>query len=139
LTGLLNQNCSSNWTCVSEVTADEAGTFVQGAGGSFLRDTYATQNSSVGSGTIDSVVFHARCFGSEATNQAQITFKTWFITWVGPTISLTPTWTTYSLNVVTNPFTGTAWSWSEIDALEIGISIKKSGKCTQVWAEVFHQ
>ena len=31
-----------------------------------------------------------------------------------------------------------AWTWSEIDAMEIGVYIRRSARCTQAWVEVFY-
>ena len=48
--------------------------------------------------------------------------------------------TTKSKTWTTNPSTGNAWTWDEIDNLQAGISVKKDGsgyiQCSEVWVEV---
>ena len=48
--------------------------------------------------------------------------------------------TTFSEQWDTNPYTGSAWTWEEIDALEIGVALRSDGfnwaNCTQTYAEV---
>jgi hypothetical protein len=49
-------------------------------------------------------------------------------------------WQNYSKVWTTNPNTGSAWTWTEIDSLQIGIRLYDDGsgqpECTQVYAEV---
>ncbi len=51
-------------------------------------------------------------------------------------------WTTLSHTWTTNPYTGKAWTWDEINALEIGVALNHAASspvwsdCTQVYAEV---
>ena len=56
----------------------------------------------------------------------------------GPDTNLTSTYANYSSTYVTNPNTSSTWTWSEIDAIEIGVTIKKEGRCTQVWLEIYY-
>ena len=47
----------------------------------------------------------------------------------------------YSQEWLNNPFTGLSWTWDDIIALEIGVSLKTESpvfrvNCTQVWVEV---
>ncbi len=51
------------------------------------------------------------------------------------------TWETVSEEWATNPDTSAAWTWSEIDALQTGLALKKvsglsSARCTQVYVVV---
>lgn len=133
-TTLLDENCTGNWSCVDEVTADDDGTFVQGAGGSWDLDTYATENSSVGAGTINSVIVFIRC----KNEKVRVSIRTNGNDYWGADITVAGSYTEYSNTWTTNPQTSSAWTWAEIDAMEIGVTIKESGKCTQVWAEVHY-
>ncbi len=139
LSQLLTENCTVNWSCVKDVVSDDAGSFVKGGGGSFfLYDSYDTQNSSVSSGIIDSVVFFVHGFGSDPQSLA-VFLKTEGFYYIGVAFSPTTTWTTYSTRTTVNPKTGSPWTWTQVNALEIGVAIKKGTQCTQVWVEVFYQ
>ncbi|MFQ5452928.1 MAG: prepilin-type N-terminal cleavage/methylation domain-containing protein [Candidatus Zixiibacteriota bacterium] len=133
-TQLLDENCTGDWSCVDEVTSDGDGTFVKGAGGSWDNDTYATENSSVSSGTIDSVVVFIRA----KFFRARTAIRTNGTLYEGNDIWLTNSYANYSTSYITNPNTSSAWTWTEIDALEIGVTLKESAFCTQVWVEVYY-
>ena len=136
-TDLTSSGCSSNWQCVDEATADEDATYVIGSGGSWDTDTFATENSSIGTGTIDSVIVYVRCMGDN-DHRIKTAIKTNGSLYEGPDTNLTSTYTNYSSTYVTNPNTSSTWTWSEIDAIEIGVTIKKEGRCTQVWLEIYY-
>jgi len=133
---LLDENCTGGWSCVNEVTPDGDGTFVKGAGGSWLNDTYATQNSAVSTGTIDSVKVYMR--GKK--KKARTAIRTYGVLYEGVDVNMNPsgTYTDYSTTYITNPNSTVGWTWAEIDALEIGVSIKGAGFVTQVWVEVYY-
>lgn len=137
MTNLISTGCSSNWECVDDVTPDDAGTFLKGSGNSWLKDTYETQNSSVSTGTIDSVVIYVRCKGGvpQMNRTALITNGNLY---EGSDITPTTSYTDYSTTYNINPNTLSAWTWTEIDAMEIGVSLKGPARCTQVWAEVHY-
>lgn len=134
-----DEGCGDNWECVDEVAADGNGTYVKGDGSSYETDTYALQNSSVGSGTIDSVVVYINCWGSSSSMKAKTVLRTNGSDYFGSIVNLTSSYAVYSTAYATNPSTSSSWTWSEIDALEAGVSIRKEGRCTQVWVEVFYQ
>ncbi|GAI22719.1 unnamed protein product, partial [marine sediment metagenome] len=59
----------------------------------------------------------------------------------GPVVQITTSYDTYSNQWNNNPQTGNPWTWDEIDALQIGVGIRrpKPGnytRVTQVYAEV---
>ncbi len=137
---LLNENCTVNWQCVDETTSDGNSTYLKGSGNSYKTDTYDTQNHSTGSDTIDSVVVYIVCVGSTGGKKARTVLKTNGTEYLGTIINLAPVsiYTTYHTTYATNPSTSIAWTWSEVDAMEIGVSIRQGGRCTQIWAEVFY-
>jgi hypothetical protein len=59
----------------------------------------------------------------------------------GPTEVLNTNYATYTYQWNDNPETGNPWTWSEIDALQIGVGLMRPGAgeyaiCTQVYIEV---
>ncbi|MBI2035547.1 MAG: prepilin-type N-terminal cleavage/methylation domain-containing protein [Candidatus Liptonbacteria bacterium] len=62
----------------------------------------------------------------------------------GSSQSLTSTWTSYTYTYTTNPFTGSAWNWSDINDLQAGVVIataNTSGRAqvSQIYLEVDYQ
>jgi hypothetical protein len=97
----------------------------------FVRDLYALQNHAEGSGVITSITIYIAMRSNQAqinAGIAQISQKT------GPTVSdgayfYSPGdsfWHTYSQTFTANPVTGAAYTWAEIDALEVGVSLKNT-------------
>jgi len=75
----------------------------------------------------------------------QLAIRTQSTTYYGSEITLIGNagWDLYSESWVTNPYTGEAWTWSEIDDLQIGINLYDDGsgeaQCTQVYTKVTYQ
>lgn len=137
---LIVSGCVNNFECVNEVTADDDATYLSGSGGSWKIDTYELANHSTGSGAIDSVVIHIRCTGPGAQKEAGTYIHANGNDVQGTQIDLSSvsTWTDYQTTYASNPVTGSAWTWSEIDNIEAGIGLRKESQCTQVWIEVFY-
>ena len=132
----------AHWDKVDESTADTT-TYVYSAVGSFRSDLYNLPNHT-GSGTINFVKFYYRgrcknvdtsgctvCGYLKTNNDASST---------GSCIQIA-TWTTNSRQYDTNPVTGLAWTWAEIDALQIGGYIggaddAHAAQLTQVYVEI---
>ena len=143
----------AHWEKVDECSPDDDSSFVyqrySSESGIWRRDLYSMQDHSVGTGTINSVNFNIRVkryVQSARDGWAMVAFRTNGTTYNGNVYQITPydTWTNYSETFTTNPSTGVAWTWSEIDNLEIGVSLKmeysfflgSATGCTQVYAEV---
>jgi hypothetical protein len=134
---------SPNYRCVDDVTPDEDTTYVWPGVGGLRRDTYATEDSGVGTGTINSVTlyFRARLAGSCPTHTASTQLLTHGTLYPGANVTLTGSYADYSTVYTTNPNTGSAWTWTEVNDMEIGIGITGCSPgnepfVTQVWAVV---
>lgn len=138
LSQLTSSGCSNNWECVDEAVADEDASYVEGSGSSWNDDLYTLQNSSVSSGTIDSLIVYINCWGSNSARKAETILRTNSNNYKGSSNNLSSTYTVYSTLYINNPNTSSSWTWTEVDNLEIGQSIKQNGRCTQVWVEVFY-
>ncbi|HEY54867.1 MAG TPA: hypothetical protein G4N91_01110 [Dehalococcoidia bacterium] len=127
---------------VDEAEADDDTTYVYTIGAAYVRDLYNLPASS-GSGVINFIKVYFRIknsvVGYTATGRAAI--KSGGTVTDGAEQSVDSSYTTFSQQWDTNPADGEAWEWSDIDALQIGVSIKRNeatgaARCTQVYVEV---
>lgn len=134
-----------HWDKVDEETADNDTTKVYNwQVTSYQRDLYNLPASS-GSGTINfiRIYFRVKNYGN-SNGCAKPSLKSDSTVTDGTEVSPSPlnTWITYSQQWNTNPADGQAWEWADIDALQIGVSLKAGGtssdaaQCTQVYVEV---
>lgn len=137
---LSTENCSAGWQCVDESVSDDDGSFVKGSGNSYSTDSYAIQNSAAGIGVLDSVIVSMNCKGGGGGMQAKTILRTYATNYEGSMVNLNPisAYSIFSTTYINNPSTTSPWTWTEIDDLEAGVSIRKEGKCTQVWIEVYY-
>ncbi len=140
---------ATHWGAVDEAVADEDTTAVKNYSSSYHRDLY-TLPAHAGTGTITNVTIYFRCRGPSDTYDGHVksALKT-NATVVDGTAQTLPfqgapyPYTTYSQSYDNNPVTSAAWTWDEIDALEIGLSLQCDSNnsdwnswCTQVYAIV---
>ena len=128
---------TAHWDKVDEAVADDFTTYLGSVTGSYQRDLYNLPASS-GSGTINKITVFFRCYLSASYAKASIK--------AGSTVSdgaekSTFAWNTHSEEWALNPDDSEAWAWADIDALQIGVSLKgfpddDNAYCTQVYVEV---
>lgn len=106
-------------------------------------DLYNITDHTTETGIIVSVTVFAWVLNNyeHVSNWARTIIKTNATTYQGDTVYLTDidTWELISDTYTTNPFTAAAWSWAEIDALQIGSRLHAANGtiyCTQVYAIV---
>lgn len=137
--------CPNHFNCVFEVVADDATTYIAQDVDAWARDLYNVADSGVGAGVINWVKVHARCKDSTVGNQTslKIAVKTVGVAHEGAEIDVAEAWTNYEQQWVNNPQAGGAWTWAQIDAIQIGVNLRRplsfAGsdiQCTQVWLEV---
>lgn len=134
-------NSGSHYEKVDEAAADDGTTKVYTASTSYLRDLYNLPASGVGAGTINKITVYFRCnVTSGGIGAAQASIKSDSTVTDGTGNAIHATWTTYSQEWTTNPADGQAWEWADIDALQIGVRLRKasggSAGCTQVYVEI---
>jgi len=129
---------AGNWDLVNEETPDDNATYVASSGGtSYETDTYSTQDAGMSSGSIDSVTVHIRACKGLGGSKAKTVLRTSSVDCLGSKINLnSTTYSDHSTAYLTNPATGAAWTWDEIDAMEVGVTTRKGARCTQVYADV---
>jgi len=133
-------NSTYHWDKVDDVTPDEDSTCVYNVlVTSYQRDLYNLPVSG-GSGAIEFIRVYFRCYDPEKVSYAKASIKSGSTVTDGTEQSITDTWTTYSERWDINPDTSIAWTWVDIDALQIGVSLKKAESgaafCTQVYVEI---
>jgi len=139
ISGQIGAACPNHYQNVDEAVADDATTVVATAATSYERDLYNLPSHSVGSGTINHITIYFRCAGYSVA-AAKPSMKNGTTVTDGTEVATTTSWVTYSEQFSTNPDTGSAWTWDDIDDLQIGVSLKKTStdqaNCTQVYVEV---
>jgi hypothetical protein len=140
-----NSGCSSNWQCVDEVTSDGNTSYVYGGiYYTWTTDTYTATDPSV-TGTIDSLKIYARATqvtGDPGDRHMRTVVRTAGTNYFSPIFDLAgvTTYTVYSMTYATNPNTGSAWTWANINSIHLGVSIYDDDVyVTQIWADVFYQ
>ena len=139
-----------NWQCVDEVTSDGNTTYVYATHGGYGAaatwiDLYNLPDTSL-TGTINSVTVYgvAKRFQT-AGGSFYVALKTGGGVYYGGSNAVTSTWTSYSNAWTTNPQAGGAWTWTQINALQIGIKgtvgeywdeVARDVSCTQVYVVV---
>lgn len=135
---LIAENCANGWECVDEAVSDGDGTYVKGSGSSWNMDTYETADHSVGSGAVDSIVVYVKAKGNSGGKKARTAIRIGGSDYTGFQNNTSGSYVNYATTYLTNPATAAAWTWADIDNLEIGVDLKKVAFCTQVWVEVFY-
>ena len=133
--------CSLNYKCVDEETADEDDTYVKATTRNKI-DLYHLQDIS-GDGTINNVTLWIRAKQTTGNEKIEPRIKTGGTEYKGT--QFTPSTTSYAdypYTWDTNPDTGNAWTWDEINNSQAGQkSIGVGGwsgeeRVTQVWIVV---
>lgn len=132
----------SHYDKVDEVTPDTT-TYVHTTSASYQRDLYGIPDHTAETGAINhiTVYFRIRCSDAVANAYAKPSIKSNSTVTDGIQVAHPYTYyTTYSQQWDTNPADSLAWDWSDIDALQVGVSLMATAgfvvRCTQVYVEV---
>lgn len=136
----------ANWARVNEASSDNWNTYVWTVSPTNKRDLYNLPASS-GSGTINFVKIYFLCAEynpSFGISYASPSLKSDSTVTYGSEVEITTTYPfeTHSQTWATNPADSEAWEWSDIDNLQIGVSLRTSDPdvtaiaCTQLYVEV---
>lgn len=129
----------AHWEKVDEASADENATYIRSDTTEHARDLFILPAHSVGSGTINSVTiyYRMRCWSGAAYGKPSQ--KSGITVTDGGEQSFPASFATKSQTYTENPATSSAYTWGEIDDLQIGVTLKQltnSALCTQVYVEV---
>jgi hypothetical protein len=142
-TGLSQVPATGNqWDKVDEVTVDSDTTYVYSSASNYQEDLYniATPNN-FGQIIYVKVYLVVRATVAPTRTTAYVHIVTGGNQFNSPELTVTTGYDTYSYQWNQNPNTGQAWSWSDIDALQIGAGLRRPAvgsetRLTQVYAEV---
>ena len=145
----LPEGATYNYQSVDEASPNDDTDCVKSNSLTMLYDSYVTADHSIGSGTINSVTIWVRgireWYASGFFRTYLKTEGSYYESGDFGDSEYPPQWHEYSTVYTTNPSTGAAWTWDEVDAMEIGVGLVgwdggvQDGyrtKCTQVWAVV---
>jgi len=139
---LQEPSSGAHWDKVDEATPDENSTTVLTTSGTYARDLYNLPAHSVGSGTINSITIYFRISNTRSGVYAYAKPSQKSGTTVTDGTQQAQAGTSFgtkSQTYTVNPATGSAYTWDEIDALQIGLQLKTGGfygLCTQVYVVV---
>ena len=123
----------------ANLTNDGNTSYVQQVAAPWARDLFTTTDTAIGAGwIIDVTVYMVTSeFGADG-GLGKTSIRTNGTTYDGAETALTVAYTTDSTTYITNPQTGNSWTWAEVDAMEIGVSLSDANqsRCTQVYAVV---
>lgn len=138
----------ANYLAVDEVVTDENTTFVYApTPDAYLRDLYGLETSGLTNTIVSVVVTNRANFvlnSGSATGVLKTAVKTHGVVYLGSETPLTSSYTNISTTYTVNPNTSAAWTWSEVNALQAGVSMKAISvgecvfqlHCTQVYVTV---
>jgi len=129
----------ANWEDVDEAIPDEDTTYVYTIG--IAQKDWYNLPASGGAGVINSVKVYARIKSQRASDTFAIGVKTGGVEDHGPFSGSTVNYVDYSVTWVQNPDTVAAWTWADIDALQIGMVgsrpwIAEYVRFTQIYVEI---
>ncbi|MFH1100739.1 MAG: hypothetical protein V1726_01720, partial [Methanobacteriota archaeon] len=145
-TQLLVHDADYNYQAVDEVDLNTLDYVYTQNQDTWVNDTYTLQNHSSETAGINSVTVYAvvgkdgKMQGGHPWNQYRFVMKS-NDSWNETTANNLPD-TTVNYTWMTNPATGLAWTWDDIDDLEMGIGFKGSyflyNKCYQLYIMVIY-
>lgn len=145
------EGCPNHYQNVDEAESDGDATRVVTKSSTYERDLYNLDNHSSGAGTINHITVYAVARYHNNTAYIKLAIKSGTGSGDPDTVSEGSEQTllsgygdyrTYSEQWSTNPATGSAWTWDEIDRLQAGIALKGLyaanyyAMVTQVYVEV---
>ena len=134
-----------HWDKVDEATPDDDDTYVASNSPAWKEDLYNIPDHSTQTvgGTINyvEVYMESRATANTTQTSADVQVKTNDLEDSGPAENVTTSYATYSYQWSDNPQTGSDWTWSQIDALQIGVELRQPAggaftRCTQAYTEV---
>jgi len=130
---------------IDEVVADDDTTYIHNNYLGGYPNCRVGLTAHAGSGTINSVTVYARARAAATPDQTSLNvgLRTYGTNYEGTERTVTTSYANYSEAYNTNPNTGLAWTWGEVDALEARIKLRSAKaadyvatRCTQVWVVV---
>jgi hypothetical protein len=136
-----SSGCASDFDCVNDISSDGDATHLENTHSAYTESSWSLTNPTSTSGVVDSIVASmviAR-FSSDNNRKARLVLHTNGGSYNGSEVDVdaVSSYTEYTRTWATNPATGAAFTWAELNSLEIGVDLKKSVKVTQVFVTVY--
>jgi len=112
----------NNWKSTSDYSANDSVTYIENNTDNYLMDLYNFDNNIVSNAYINSVTFFVRVIKS-GTGGFFFEAKTKGVTDETAVVYPANSWTTYSHIYKTNPVSGVAWTWNDINDLQAGVKV----------------
>jgi FlaG/FlaF family flagellin (archaellin) len=129
----------NNWVAVSD---QDSNTSVETSSNSNQTDIYTMNNTTVALGTITSVTIYisGRADDTSTSGSVFTVLRIGGVNYYGTNNSLTSSYAIYSTSYTTKP-DGTAWTWADINNLETGVQLQRTGgsgqvRCNEVYVVV---
>ncbi len=137
---LENPPSSAHWDCCDEDPPDDDSSYVETNSAAWKYEAYNLEDHT-GSGTINWVRVYVRAkLISPGTSVIRTLIRTYNTNYESGDIALSTSYQNNYTQYDTNPNTGLAWTWAEIDSLQAGALGKTSGnvniRMTAVWVIV---
>jgi len=136
---------ADHWQNVDETPPDDNTSYVQAYYQTWRRDLYNIPNSGVGAGTINHITVYVRCLADVEPDQTsvKIAIKSTNVHESSEKqLAERLVWENFSNQWATNPDNAHAWTWDEINSLQIGVALRAClstngyTRCTQVYVVV---
>jgi hypothetical protein len=129
----------AHWSLTDEDPPDDDGTYVENNAAALKKDSYNLQDPT-GSGTINWIRVYVRTkLTASGSSVVRTLIRTYGTDYEGSDITPSTSYQNNYTEYATNPYTGAAWTWTELTSLEAGASSQKSGaniRMTAVWVAV---
>lgn len=143
-TALILVGAATNWQANLTNDGDTSYVVQIAAGNNY--DLYSITNTGVGAGTIEKVSVTnvaKNTAGGAGNGHVATELRTYATNYAGTITELTNAYTAYTTDYATNPNTGNAWTWTEVDALEAGTYLDCDGggsqsRTTQTYVTVYY-
>jgi hypothetical protein len=130
---------SAHWSLTDEDPPDDDGTYVENNAAALKKDSYNLQDPT-GSGTINWIRVYIRTkLTASGSSVVRTLIRTYGTDYEGSDIIPSTSYQNNYTEYAANPYTGAAWTWTELASLEAGASSQKSGpniRVTAVWVVV---
>ena len=131
--------CSGDYTDIDEVVLD-TNDVIYGLPG-VKTSTFEIPNHTTQTGKIEYIEVFAWSRSTSNVPTQKIDAYIGSTLYQGTETNLTTSWVLYSKKWYTNPNTSARWTWTDIDNLEVGVTISEAtsqGECAQIYVEVVH-
>ena len=129
----------AHWSLCDEDPPDDDNTYAENNAAAWKKDSYNLQDPT-GSGTINWVRVYVRAkMVASGSSLIRTLIRTYSTDYESGDLALSTSYEDKYTQYDTNPYTGSAWTWTELTSLEAGASSRKSGanvRMTTVWVVV---